>query len=78
MTDGYSPRTYRVVKLVADGRHAWLVVSSSLRDDDTWDVIRKTDTRTEAFDYVADVAERGRLLAVVAGCALRPRSVVVA
>ncbi len=59
---GYSPRTYRVVKLVIDGNHAWLVVSASLRDDDTWDVIHRAKTRIDAFEYVEEVVRRNRAL----------------
>ena len=62
--NGYSPRTYRVVKLVIGERQAWVVVSASLRDDDTWDVITQCGTRTEAFDYVDAVVARNRALLV--------------
>jgi hypothetical protein len=63
VTRAHVARTYRVVKLIADGRHAWLVVSASLRDDDTWDVIYKAGTRTEAYDYVDEVVQRNQLIA---------------
>jgi hypothetical protein len=62
--NGYSPRTYRIVKLIAGGRHAWLVVSASLRDDETWDVIQTCDTRTEAVEYVEEVCARNGAILV--------------
>ncbi len=63
----FPPRTYRIVKLVIGERQAWIVVSSSLRDDDTWDVIVQCGTRTEAFDYVQEVTERNAASSEV-GC----------
>jgi hypothetical protein len=55
-------RCYRVVKLTEDSRALWLVVSSSMRDDDTWDVIYRAESRHDAFRYVDDVLERNRML----------------
>lgn len=66
--EGYEPRHYRVVRLVVGDAAAWIVASSSLRDDNTWDVIAKFLSRDQAMAYVDDVLSRNRELAQMAGC----------
>lgn len=56
-------RNYKVVRLIDGERCRWVVVSVSLRDDDTWDVIAEFPTRGEALDYRDEVRDRNRRLA---------------
>lgn len=59
-----SMRSYRVVKMThGDRMPVWAVVSVSLRDDDTWDVIQTFHTADDAWEYVIEVTERTRTLA---------------
>lgn len=55
-------RRYRVVRLLNGDRLRWAVVSVSLRDDETWDVLQEFVTRTEAFAYIGEVQERGGVM----------------
>lgn len=55
-------RHYRVVKLLDHGRSRWVVVSSSIRDDDTWDIIAEFSGRNACFRYIDDLHERNKAL----------------
>lgn len=61
-------RHYRVVRLIDKDRDQWAVVSVSMRDDATWDVIETCPTRHAAFTYIVGVHERYESL-VAAGLA---------
>ena len=67
-------RSHRIVKLTfGEARAMWVVVSLSMRDDDTWDVIARFTSAGEAFDYVEEVVERNAEIAAATGCGERPR-----
>ena len=58
------PRNHRIVRLAVDGHFAWLVVSTSLRDDETWDVLYRGRSREACEDYVRDVDRRHTMLSL--------------
>lgn len=57
-------RTYRVVHLIDDKRDLrhWAVVSASLRDDETWDVIDVFGSKRQAFAYIGEVQHRQEVI----------------
>lgn len=55
-------RHYRIVRLIDRDWDRWCVVSSSLRDDDTWDVIASFPQRIRALGYLDDVIARDKTL----------------
>lgn len=55
-------RDYKVVKFRRGNRSGWFVVSESLREDTTWDVIKTCKTRDAALAYVDEVRGRTRSL----------------
>lgn len=50
-------RHHRIVRLTfrEDDRSVWVVVSPSLRDDDTWDVLYTSGSREVCFEWVKGV-----------------------
>lgn len=51
-------RHYRILKLRDPEWERWAVISLSLREDDTWDVINEFPVRSMAVDYVNEVMAR--------------------
>lgn len=55
-------RHYRIVRLIHRDFDQWAVVSSSITDEEVWDVIATCRTRAQAAVYIDDVLERNDTL----------------
>ena len=56
-------RSHRIVKLsFGEERATWVVVSPSLRDDDTWDVLHRARSRQGCEAWISEVDARHHAL----------------